>query len=570
MAAIASMKPGGQRAAQLTFPLIFNENFTAGRAYFPTEEQPSIQLLLGETFQSQYHAQKAADARQSVYDGLANDRKKEITLLTSHANFRLPKPVLGQRKFANASLGAAGSSSCSARQDGPFGAPFQMIQNEIVGGVMRTQEGFDYYTKNLQARIGQLNKMNTLTMGIPVERGTIIQPLSDSRFEGSPDKIEFFLLLQQLMDSVSDGDITRFSLDNLNKMIKTMFRFGPTANKEDFEDMVRAIAEIRNQLRQGLDQPLGAEDPDQTNYQITLQTYMENLAGYVDEMFANMNLSENDRKTLSKSLIKTLQFNRLLRTTEVRKSVDEIRRINQRANQRAEDADEDDDAPGGNGRFDQGGAAREDDEQAGVPRQAFADAGQGGDPNREAYGAERARGANEQQQFAFFGQEPNVIELIQDADVAIGEADADLAAAARAYNLAFPPPPGGAAAAAAAAAAAVQPLVLAEVEAPAPAPAPAPIGAQGRWADSEEAQRPVYAFIMEYGLDDGEARPTVNGVREILNGFLENAGRDGLIGFAQGMRAEVGGPYNPRVGTSGATIIKNIIDRMKAREPTFR
>lgn len=565
MAAIASMKPGGQRAAQLTFPLIFNQNFTAGRAFFPTEEQQPIQLLLGETFQSEYHAQKSADARQSVYDGLANDRKKELTLLTSHANFRLPKPVLGQRKFANASLGAAGSSSCSARQDGPFGAPFQMIQNEMVGGVMRTQEGFDYYTKNLQARISQLNKMNTLTMGIPVERGAIIQPLSDSRFEGSPDKIEFFLLLQQLMDSVSDGDITRFSLDNLNKMIKTMFKFGPTANKEDFEDMVRAIAEIRNQLRQGLDQPLGAEDPEQTNYQITLQQYMESLAGYVDEMFANMNLSEKDRKTLSKSLIKTLQFNRLLRTKEVRKSVNEIRRINQRANQRAEDADEDDDAPGGNGRFDQGGAAREDDEQAGVPRQAFADAGQGGDPNREAYGAERARGAREEQQFAFFGQEPDVERVVGEADAAIGEADDDLAAAARAYNLAFPPPPGGAAAAAAAAAAAnVQPLALADDQ------AAVQVAQEERWEESEEANRPVYAFIMQYGLDDGEARPTVNTVRDTLNGFLENAGRDELIGFAQDMPPEVGGPYNPRVGTSGATIIKNILDRLKAKEPTFR
>jgi len=549
------MKPGGQRAAQLTFPLIFNENFTAGRAFFPTAEEQPIQLLLGETFQSEYHAQKAADARQSVYDGLANDRRKEMTLLTSHANFRLPKPVLGQRKFANASLGAAGASSGSARQDGPFGAPFQMIENEMVGGVMRTQEGFDYYTKNLQARIGQLNKMNTLTMGVPVERGAIIQPLSDSRFEGSPDKIEFFLLLQQLMDSVSDGDITRFSLDNLNKMIKTIFRFGPTADKEDFEDMVRAIAEIRNQLRQGLDQPLGAEDPEQTNYQITLQTYMESLAGYVDEMFANMNLSEKDRKTLSKSLVKTLQFNRLLRTNEVRQSVDIIRQRNVRANQRAEDADEDDDAPGGNGRFDQGGAAREDDEQQGVQRQAFADAGQGGDPNREAYGAERARGANEQQQFAFFGQEP------QDADELL-EAAREMAPLQ--FGNMFPAPPGGAAAAAAAAAAQVQPIALADNQ------AAVQVAQEERWDVSQEAQRPVYAFIMENGLVDGDVRPTVNDLRDILNQTLQYGGRDEIIGFAQGMPPEVGGPYNPRSGTSGAIIIKNILDRLKANEPTFR
>ena len=64
--------------------------------------------------------------------------------------------------------------------------------------------------------------------------------------------------------------------------------------------------------------------------------------------------------------------------------------------------------------------------------------------------------------------------------------------------------------------------------------------------------------------------PTVEMVRASLNGLLEGAGRDDLIGFAQNLPPEVGGPYNPRTGTSAATIIKNIIDRMKAREPSFR
>jgi hypothetical protein len=74
---------------------------------------------------------------------------------------------------------------------------------------------------------------------------------------------------------------------------------------------------------------------------------------------------------------------------------------------------------------------------------------------------------------------------------------------------------------------------------------------------------------MEVGLDD-EERPTVNAVRELLNAILEGGGRDDLIGVAQAMTPEIGGPYNPRAGTSAATIIKNILDRMKAKEPTFR
>lgn len=81
---------------------------------------------------------------------------------------------------------------------------------------------------------------------------------------------------------------------------------------------------------------------------------------------------------------------------------------------------------------------------------------------------------------------------------------------------------------------------------------------------------PVYAFIVKYGLGGGEARPTVNTVREVLNGFLESAGRDDLIGIAQIMPPEVGGPYNPRIGTQAAKIIKTILDLLKANEPTFR
>jgi hypothetical protein len=413
MAAVASMKPGGQHAVQQTFPYVFQQDFQAGTGYFPSVSAPPMNLMVGETFQSEYHNQKRKDAVQSVYNGLQNDRSKELKLLTGTANYHLPKPVLGQRIFANPSLGAGSDSS--ARRDGST-APWTIVQNQIPtiqtvadvtrsmhGGVMRTREGFDYYTTNLRARIDQFNAMNSLASGMPVPRGATTRPISDSRNRGPIDKVEFFLLLQTLQDSITQGDLTRFTLDNLKKMMSVMFRFGPTAEKEDFQDMLRSIENIRLSLEQGISETAGEENGFQDQaYAETLTVYMEGLNSYVDEMFANMNMSEMDRTTLSNSLIKTLGFSRLQNMDSSREMIRELRKGNERVNQVAEDFDDDfDDGPdGGDGHFNHPAEAREDEDQAGVPRAPFA--GNGGDPNRGAYGAERAPGAREQE-FAYFG-----------------------------------------------------------------------------------------------------------------------------------------------------------------------
>lgn len=459
MAAVASMKPGGQHAVQQTFPYVFQQDFQAGTGYFPSVSAPPMNLMVGETFQSEYHNQKRKDAVQSVYNGLQNDRSKEMKLLTGTANYHLPKPVLGQRIFANPSLGAGSDSS--ARRDGTT-APWTIIQNQIPtiqtvadvtrslqGGVMRTREGFDYYTTNLKARIEQLNAMNSLATGMPVPRGATTRPTSDSRTQGPIDKVEFFLLLQTLEDSVTEGNLTRFDLDNLKKMMSLMFRFGPTAEKGDFEDMIRSISNIRLDLEQGVSETAGEQNAfEDQAYAETLTVYMEGLNSYVNEMFANMNLSEMDRTTLSKSLVKTLGFTRLQNMDSSREMIRELRKGNARVNQVAEDFDDDaDDGPeGGDGHFNRPAEAREDEDQAGVPRAPFA--GNGGDPNRGAYGAERAPGAREQE-FAYFGasvaDQPGMVQPLVLAGVQLPVSNIDAAQAAinAAINDLLPEPAAG-------------------------------------------------------------------------------------------------------------------------------
>lgn len=441
MAAVASMKPGGQHAALQTFPYVFQQDFNAGTAYFPSQTGPAIPLMIGETFQSQYHQQKQKDAIQSVYNGLANNRAKEQKLLTGTANYHLPRPVLGQRVFANPSLGAGETSS--ARLD-TGRAPWHLMETSthlmpatmnahqmsgsgMYGGVMKTREGFDYYTANLRARIEQLNAMNSLATGSPVPRGALTRPTSDSRNTGSIDKVEFFLLLQSLQDSITEGDLTRFTFDNLKKLMSAMFRFGPTAEKEDFNDMVSSISSIRLDLEQGTEEIAddgGGNRFANPDYAQTLILYMEGLNEYVAQMFANMNLSEKDRTTLSKSLIKTLGFTKLQNKKIPGEVVEAVRPGNERVNQAAEDFDDQfggDGPDGGDGHFNHPAEAREDEDQDNRPRAPFAAEGNGGDPNRDAWGAERAPGAREQN-FAYFGaQEEDLPQMVEPLNFAGNE-----------------------------------------------------------------------------------------------------------------------------------------------------
>jgi hypothetical protein len=425
MAAVATLKPGGEHAVQQTFPYVFQQDFQAGTSYFPSIVSPQMELMTGETFQSEYHRQKRNDAVQSVYNGIANDKAKERKLLTGTANYHLPKAVLGQRIFANPSLGAGSDSS--ARRDGGVNAPWTIVQNYVgtiqtvadnlvddpmvgmgmVGGVMKTKDGFDYYNRNLQARIDQLNAMNSLSVGIPVPRGATTRPPLNSKMEGSVDKVEFFLLFRGLEDAITEGDLSRFTFDNLKKMMTTLFRFAPTADKQDFEDIIESTSGMRWNLRAYADDELGIQIPDANEKAFieTMALYMEGLNEYVAEMFKNINLSPRDKQTLSNSLIQTLGFKRLQKKSNATGVIRDVvtNGTNERVNQAAENFDDSFDGDdGGDAHFNHPAEAREDEDQNNAERAPFA--GEGGDPNRDAWGAERAPGTREQR-YAYFGED---------------------------------------------------------------------------------------------------------------------------------------------------------------------
>jgi hypothetical protein len=248
------------------------------------------------------------------------------------------------------------------------------------GGVVSTLEGQNFYKKQLDRRIAQLNRINALAQGYAVQLGQDYK-IEDNTKEGSIDKVQFFIYLRAMMDAITAGDLTRFTFENLKEMVSMLFKFGPTMSVEDIDDARLSLDTMINNIRSGLsEQPEFASfDDEKRAYAETLGIYAERMRLYVNSMEKNFYLTERDKKTLSKSLNKSLGFDRLVRKPQASDVINEERRTDQRTDQDAEDYDDDDD-----GDFNRPAPTREDDEQRGIPRAPYA--GRNGDKNQERFG----------------------------------------------------------------------------------------------------------------------------------------------------------------------------------------
>jgi hypothetical protein len=385
MAAIATKKLLGDMGVAATFPYNFQQLFKGGISYYPSGGGAPMDIMVGTDFQSQYHEQKRLDANQSVMNGIQAKRTAERKLLTGPHNYHLPKPVLGQRRYANPSMGAEAYSS--TRRDNGSEAPFRVVESGmvgsggLVGGVVHTVEGQMFYKKQLQDRINQLNRLDAVAEGYSVRMGQDVST-ADNTKEGSTDKVTFFLYLRTLGNAITEGDISKFSFENLKDLMKMLFNFAPYASNEDFKDIRMALDEIVESLRDGLsEEPSAALPITQRSYGDTLLLFTENMSSYCDVMFRNINLAVPEKLTLSKSLLKKLGFTSLMKNSSPLEVVSKERKYNARLNQKVDNYD---DGPN-DGEFEAPRTGREDEEQSNAPRAPFA--GENGDPNRNIFGA---------------------------------------------------------------------------------------------------------------------------------------------------------------------------------------
>ena len=390
MSAFGTKKQFGDAGVQLTFPLNFQRAYSMPLSYYADAVEPPMDIMVGTDFQSQYHEEKRQYANKTVLDGLQARRTAERKLLTGVHNYHLPKPVLGQRKFANPSNGAVGFSS--ARRDGSVDAPFQTIQTGMTGGVVRTMEGQQFYKKQLADRINQLNRMNALAQGFPVEMGQNVKTY-DNKDYGSEDKVQFFALLDELLARLEAGEYKLIDFNKIRTLLKILFDFAPTATETDLNDILSSLEVAIPPLRAAYGEVLRApEEVAGVNpallsaIGITTAEYLERIMEYTQGMYRGVNMNKKDRTTLSKSLQKQI-FGDLRGARDFRTAL----RIMGQANLRVRDAEEDIDAEfgddgedGDDGEFARPAENREDEEQDGAPRAPLA--GRNDDPNRQRFG----------------------------------------------------------------------------------------------------------------------------------------------------------------------------------------
>jgi hypothetical protein len=145
--------------------------------------------------------------------------------------------------------------------------------------------------------------------------------------------------------------------------------------------MVEGVDTILEDLRPGIEDELYG-NPE---YATTVEDLVTKARDYITKMMAST-LQPRDKLTLSKSLIQSLGFGRIIRARTPRQAL--LDADSERTQQAVDDFDagwDEDDDDDDDGYFYGPAEGREDSEAGGMPRAPFA--GRGGDPNRDRWGA---------------------------------------------------------------------------------------------------------------------------------------------------------------------------------------
>jgi len=393
MSAIATKKMGSDVGVQLTFPAVYQSVYASQHRplqYAPTAPLPMVAPMAGDDFQSHYHAQKKKDADYMARAKVISTRNSDHRMMLSHQNYYgMPVPVLGQRQFANPSNGAGQMES--ARRDGCVNAPFQLIEANLTGGVLRSAEGQAYGKARLLARIKQLDMIDAEKLkfaGVPSGEmplapttGVETMPTAPSAPVSQNAKIELQLLLKAIIDALMGGlegqpgerdELSRFTFSDSVRALSLIIRVAssPDTDAEALED-VKAPVDNINQLLNGLTDPDRMEQVEMTEMAkervITTSELFQRIGEYVDGMMGGINLSPKERLALSKNLVKSLGFTQFARQMEQQRVenrgfYERVARgplFDARGRQEMDDEDDDDD----DDRFDRPAERREDTEQ---------------------------------------------------------------------------------------------------------------------------------------------------------------------------------------------------------------
>ena len=344
-------------ALNLGYPAAYQSVYASKQIaprFFPdVAEAKHRDFWRGSDLQSHIHEERRKDAD---YMAGAKVRSTQISRVrfvgTPHGKGDLPPAVLGQRIFANINNGAY--SATSARQS-HSAAPFHYAnssastesqhrplsrdaegfhQNPLVdggdltGGVLRSMEGQKYGRKLLQSRIQQLNDIQTAKQefqtGAPLAAPTPQERMAsatETPVSGENPAIELNLLLQGVVDAViggeEGGDINHLSgvtYKDSSRALALLFRLAPAMDNDALDDAMGKVDLIVNGLQGILDPSEDTTLPvAEREIGLTLQVLFTKVRAYLENMSGAVTRSVPERVALSKALVNTLGFSKMLK-----------------------------------------------------------------------------------------------------------------------------------------------------------------------------------------------------------------------------------------------------------------
>ena len=377
-----------QNALTSGFPSAYQSVYAARgmtARYFPTVAPLSTAAhpFAGNDLQSQWHQQKRIEADQMARAKVIATQHSRVRYVgTPHGAGVLPPTILGQRVFANPSNGAFMTDS--AREDHAF-APFHLASareatqsgDTLRGGVLRSMEGQQHGRRVLTERVAQLNKIQQMKQSF-VEGHTdtpSVAPADSLRYTstqphpiGQSALIELNLLLQSVADAVIGGEdvseilhLSSLTYKDTTRAVTLIFATVPSMSQTEIDELYATIDLITTNLDIMLSNSQTTLPANEKEIALTLQVIFSKLRTYTQKMIAGRNLSPKEKIDLSKALVTSLGFAKILKYAgDSYRELLDVADLTKRQRQRGAEgdigsSDEDDDD-----RFDRPAPTRED------------------------------------------------------------------------------------------------------------------------------------------------------------------------------------------------------------------
>lgn len=310
MSAVLTKKLGGDYATQLTFPAVFEQQARANHLasqYYPEGASRPMVIEKGSGLQEDYHEQKRLDAIRRCLNGVKDKAAATARFLKSHANYYgMPKPVLGQRIYANPSNG----NQADIYSNRP------VFHQQMRGGVLRTEEGQKWAIGKLRERIPQLNAIkaakDAFILGIP-EQAIGVESVGITDIT---TKVELYGLLNRVESDVEQGVVNNKTVERSQNLLKLLFAWTPYGEPNEISEVMdkleyiqQALKGISEEFEEGVGQSaVGAAMEKNVDY---LSNLYDKMAEYLKRMNSVLGRPRKEREKISSTFIKSIGFSEL-------------------------------------------------------------------------------------------------------------------------------------------------------------------------------------------------------------------------------------------------------------------